>query len=95
MGAAWIITDKEKSFEIKHQIHYKDQNQNIPRASEACSTLNLILLLKQKGSHITKGGIIIIHDNKKIHKIIHREMSIPSKFVQDATAAVMQIIHKT
>ena len=80
-----------KEYEIKYRLFSKDWKRNIPKTAEATTLLDLVETIVKRIEELSEGSIIIYNDNKKIVKMIYREIEIPNILSQDAAAQVVRI----
>ena len=66
MGAYQIIIAPNRINLIEYELCLKDQRFNIPKTVEATVLLDLVKMITLIAHEISKGGIIIAIDNKKI-----------------------------
>ena len=48
MGSAWIVSDKDRSFEISNELYHKRWDYNEPGAAEVIVLLELITVMEKE-----------------------------------------------
>jgi len=86
IGEHWIITNKEKTTELKNTLYHKCWNDNTCKGVEAIVLLELIEVIERKGWHISSRKITVGVDNRKVYQTIMEDVSKANEYVQDRGA---------
>ena len=94
MSGVWIMSDIERSFEIKNEIYHKRWRENTSGSAEVLVMLELMTVLERRGRHINHGSITIGFDNKKHHRHLVQEIYKSNIYAMEAGGEIAAIKDK-
>ena len=74
MSRAWIVSNKNKTIEIKNELHHKEWCDNASGIAEVIVLLQLVMVIEQRGRCIQYGKIEISFNNKRNYRKIVEDL---------------------